>query len=106
MSELDSGLDAARLSPERLAPYHAHHRAKHELLRRYMDVWLCKLGFTYDHVALVDGFASAGRYCDNQRGSPLIMLDAYVGRSASARARFKHPPHFVFIESKKHLRAI
>jgi three-Cys-motif partner protein len=102
MSELDSGLDAARLSPERLAPYHAHHRAKHELLRRYMDVWLPKLGFTHDHVALVDGFASAGRYRDNQRGSPLIMLDAYVGRSASARARFKHPPHFVFIESKKH----
>jgi hypothetical protein len=74
-----------------------------------MDVWLPKPGFTYDHVVLVDGFASAGRYCDNQRGSPLIMLDADVGRSASARARFNHPPHFVFIESKKpfarHLRA-
>lgn len=29
------------------------------------------------------------------------MLDAYVGRSATDRAHFKSPPHFVFIESNK-----
>jgi three-Cys-motif partner protein len=109
MCELDSGLDAALLPSEKLPQYHPHHRAKHELLRRYMDVWLPKLGFTHEQVALLDGFASAGRYRDNQRGSPLIMLDAYVGRSAADRARFKHPPHFVFIENNKrfarHLKA-
>ena len=109
MSELDSGLEPARQPPDKLPIYSAHHRAKHELLRRYMDVWLPKLGFTYDQVALVDGFASAGRYQEDQRGSPLIMLDAYVGRSDADRAHFKHPPHFVFIESKKsfarHLKA-
>ena len=109
MSELDSGLVAARLPPEKLPLYHPHHRAKHELLRRYMDVWLPKLGFSYGQVALVDGFASAGRYRDSQRGSPLIMLDAYLGRSAADRARFKQPPHFIFIESRKqyaqHLKA-
>ena len=109
MSALDSGLEAARLPRDKLPAYSAHHRAKHELLRRYMDVWMPKLGFSYEHVALVDGFASAGRYRDNQRGSPLIILDAYVGRSAGDRARFKHPPHFVFIESNKrfarHLKA-
>lgn len=109
MSELDSGLEAARLSPDKLPAYSAHHRAKHELLRRYMDVWMAKLGFSYDRVALVDGFASAGRYRDDRRGSPLLMLDAYVGRSATDRARLKHPPHFVFIESTKrfarHLKA-
>ena len=74
-----------------------------------MDVWLPKLGFTHGQVALVDGFASAGRYRDERRGSPLIMLDAYVGRSAADRARFKHPPHFVYIEGHKpfarHLKA-
>lgn len=101
MSELDPGLVAAQLPPEKLPVYHAHHRAKHELLRRYMDVWMPKLGFTYGQIALVDGFASAGRYREGERGSPLIMLDAYVGRSASDRARFKSPPHFVFIESRK-----
>src|SRR6266851_2918695 len=109
MAELDSGLDAAQLPSEKLPHYHPHHRAKHELLRRYMDVWMPKLGFTSDQVTLVDGFASAGRYRDDHRGSPLIMLDAYVGRSEADRTRFKHPPHFVFIEKNKrfarHLKA-
>src|SRR5687767_5735107 len=107
MSELDAGLTAARLPPDKLPPYRPHHRAKHELLRRYMDVWMPKLGFTYNQVALVDGFASAGRYQDRRRGSPLIMLDAYLGRED--RGRFKAAPHFVFIESNKrfaqHLKA-
>ena len=109
VSQLDSNLAPVRLPREKLPVYHAHHRAKHELLRRYMDVWLPKLGFSYGQVALVDGFASAGRYRDGQRGSPLIMLDAYLGRSEADRARFKHPPHFIFIESRKqyarHLKA-
>ncbi len=109
MSELSSHITPVRLPPNKLPPYQAHHRAKHELLRRYMDVWLPKLGFTYGQVALVDGFASAGRYRKNERGSPLIMLDAYVGRSASDRALFRSPPHCVFIESRKdyaqHLKA-
>ena len=54
MSALDSGLEPARLPADKLPAYSAHHRAKHELLRRYMDVWMPKLGFTYDQVALVD----------------------------------------------------
>jgi three-Cys-motif partner protein len=103
MSELDSQIGGMMLASEKLPAYQAHHRAKHELLRRYMDVWLPKLGYSYDRVALIDGFASAGRYRDGKRGSPLIMLDAYVGRSAADRARFKHPPHFIFFESKKRL---
>ena len=109
MSKLDSQVAAGQLPPEKLPVYHAHHRAKHELLRRYMDVWMPKLGFSYSQVALVDGFASTGRYRDKQRGSPLLMLDSYVGRPAGDRARFKHPPHFIFIERRKdyaqHLKA-
>ena len=109
MSELDSQLAPVRLPPEKLPEYEPHHRAKHELLRRYMDVWLPKLGFSYGQVALVDGFASAGRYRDGQRGSPLVMLDAFLGRPDADRARFKQPPHFIFIESRKqyaqHLKA-
>jgi three-Cys-motif partner protein len=109
MSELNSSLASALLPSEELPPYQPHHRAKHELLRRYMDVWLPKLGFTHDQVAVVDGFAGAGRYSDGQRGSPLIMLDAYVGRPAEIRARFKRPPHFIFIERNggyaRHLKA-
>lgn len=37
-SALDSGLDAAPVSLEKVPSYDAHHRAKHALLRRYMDV--------------------------------------------------------------------
>jgi len=84
-----------------LPRYAAHHVAKHALLREYMNAWLPKLGFSYPQVAIVDGFASTGRYRDGQRGSPLIMLDAYLGRSASDRARFMHPPEFTFIESRQ-----
>jgi three-Cys-motif partner protein len=109
MSELDSQVAAVQLPPEKLPAYHAHHRAKHELLRRYMDVWMPKLEFSYSQVALVDGFASAGRYRDGQRGSPLLMLNAYVGRTAADRAPFKRSPHFIFIERRKdyaqHLKA-
>jgi three-Cys-motif partner protein len=101
MSELSSHIAPKRLPPEKLPEYQAHHRAKHELLRRYMDVWFPKLGFSYPQVALIDGFASTGQYQDGHHGSPLIMLKAYVGRSAEDHARFEHPPHFIFIESKR-----
>ena len=45
MTPLSSGLTAVPLAPERLPVYHAHHRAKHSLLREYMHVWLPKLGY-------------------------------------------------------------
>lgn len=107
-TELASGtLKAVRLTEDKLPEYKPHHKAKHELLVRYMPVWLSKLGFTYDQVVLIDGFASAGRYRADERGSPLIMLDNYVGHRT--RSLFKSPPHFVFIESNKkfaqHLKA-
>jgi three-Cys-motif partner protein len=62
-------------------------------------VWLPKLGFSYPKTVIVDGYASAGRYQDGERGSPLILLHAYLGRDD--RARFNSPPHFVFIEERK-----
>jgi three-Cys-motif partner protein len=91
----------------KLPAYAAHHAAKHSLLREYANVWLPKLGFTYPRVAIVDAFASAGRYRDGQPGSPLLLLQAYTGRSDTAK--FRTPPIFRFIESNRsfaeHLRA-
>jgi three-Cys-motif partner protein len=63
-----------------------------------MKIWLAKLAQSYPQVAIVDGFASAGRYQDGRVGSPLVFLDAYL--THTARERFKAPPHFVFIESR------
>jgi three-Cys-motif partner protein len=107
MSSLSAPLDPAALPPERLPPYDEHHKAKHRLLEEYMKVWLAKLAQTHPQVAIIDGFASAGRYRDGRIGSPLIFLEAYL--THAARGRFKAPPHFVFIESRRdfaqHLRS-
>ena len=63
-----------------------------------MKVWLAKLGQGYPQVAIIDSFASAGRYRDDRPGSPLIFLTAFLHHAA--RASFNAPPHFVFIEEK------
>lgn len=98
MSGLSSGIAPALLPPERLPEYAPHHSAKHKLIREYANVWLPKLGFSFPQVAIVDGYASAGRYRERQPGSPLILLQAYLGRSD--HDRFQSPPHFVFIEER------
>ena len=109
MSELDSQVAAVQLPSEKLPVYHAHHRAKHELLRRYMDVWMPKLGFTLRPGRPRGRVRKRGALPGSQRGSPLLMLDAYVGRTAGDRERFKRAPHFIFIERRKdyaqHLKA-
>jgi three-Cys-motif partner protein len=95
------------LDAPKLPQHEPHHVAKHGLLREYANAWLPKLGFTFPQTAVIDGFASAGRYRDGNVGSPLLLLHAYVGRSD--HALFKAPPHFVFIEPRlefaKHLQA-
>ncbi len=64
-----------------------------------MKVWLPKLAQRYPRVAIIDGFASAGRYRDDRIGSPLVFLRAYLDHAA--RKNFKSPPHFVFIEARR-----
>ncbi len=107
MTALSSQLPGELLQPDELPEYHAHHAAKHGLLRNYANAWLPKLGYSYPKVAIVDGFASAGRYRDRRIGSPLLLLHAYLGRTD--HARFQSPPHFIFIESvrkfARHLQA-
>jgi three-Cys-motif partner protein len=107
MTELSSRLEGAKLPPGRLPAYAPHHKAKHGLLRHYMNAWFPKLGYSYPQTVVVDAFASAGRYRDGARGSPLIMLDAYAGRTNLAA--FQAPPHFILIEPRldfaKHLQA-
>lgn len=64
-----------------------------------MKVWLAKLAQTYPQTAIIDGFASAGRYRDTRVGSPLIFLHGYL--THQARDNFRSPPHFVFIEERE-----
>jgi len=86
-----------------------HTRAKHLVLRSYVDAWFpvmahaemdarrrqVKLG--KPRLLIVDGFAGPGRYVGGEAGSPLIMLDAL--RSHSAFERFEGVDFiFLFIE--------
>jgi three-Cys-motif partner protein len=87
------------LPAQKLPLYQSHSGAKHRLLRLYLNAWLPILGSRYRGVALVDGFASSGRYATGEPGSPLIMLEAYLGRGD--RDRLVATPHYFFIEEKR-----
>ncbi len=75
-----------------------HSAGKHLILQRYLDAWIPIIGRSYQRVILVDGFAGPGRYTNGERGSPMIMLDAYRLRKdvATLRAQFS----FLFIENR------
>lgn len=101
-----------------LWPLDDHTRAKHQVLRAYLNAWIPVMGqqalkvrpFRTDEprLLLVDGFAGPGRYTHNEPGSPLIMLDALTSHAALPRlhgVRF----NYLFIEQDlrrvDHLRA-
>jgi three-Cys-motif partner protein len=90
-----------------LWPLKRHTFAKHQILRWYLDAWLAILGsgsYAKQDLVLIDGFAGPGRYRGGEKGSPLVMLDAYLEHSADITARC----HFYFIEENvgraQHLR--
>ncbi|RKY69778.1 MAG: hypothetical protein DRQ24_10410 [Candidatus Latescibacterota bacterium] len=66
-------------SPEKWL-YKEHTRVKHELLRKYLYVWVIKLGKFHRKVIFFDGFAGRGEYTDEKTGevltvgSPIIAL--------------------------------
>jgi three-Cys-motif partner protein len=99
MIGLGEPVDGKQLPADKLPRYDEHHKAKHRLLEEYMKAWLAKLAQSYPKVAIIDGFGSAGRYSDGRVGSPLVFLQTYL--THTARERFRSPPHFVFIESKR-----
>jgi three-Cys-motif partner protein len=68
-----------------------HTRAKHRVLRSYLDAWIPIMGYqskkAYQpdgppRLLLVDGFAGPGTYLDGEPGSPLIMLDALLSHAS------------------------
>lgn len=78
-----------------LWPRDDHTRAKHQVLRAYLDAWLPVMGQQAVKVArgrsdpprllLVDGFAGPGRYETGEDGSPLIMLKALLEHPVLAK---------------------
>lgn len=78
--------------------YAGHTKAKHEILKYYLDPWTRKLGSSARKLRVFDCFAGRGRYVDRGNtspiklenisadaevpGSPLIILDLLVERSS------------------------
>lgn len=69
--------------------YTEHARAKHEILKRYLDAWYSILGSSRaKRLVILDGFAGRGRYIGGESGSPLLIHDAAVravGRGVAQR---------------------
>ncbi|HXN62976.1 MAG TPA: three-Cys-motif partner protein TcmP [Acidimicrobiales bacterium] len=87
-----------------------HTRAKHRVLRSYLDQWIPIMGRQAlrtratigapPRLLLADGFAGPGRYVEGEPGSPLIMLDALQSHHDFpnlAGVDF----HFLFIEQNQ-----
>lgn len=65
-----------------LLEYKPHTRAKHEILSRYIAVWIQVLTFPLrGRIVYIDGFAGSGEYKDStELGSPQIVLDTILNR--------------------------
>ena len=73
-----------------------HTRAKHEILRRYLQAWLPIMTNRNEHVVIIDGFAGPGEYIGGESGSPLIAVDTFLNHTY-AQIREKKVT-FLFIE--------
>jgi three-Cys-motif partner protein len=84
-----------------LWPYTAHTRAKHHVLRAYVERRMVIMGQAggFRDLVVVDGFAGPGRYETGEKGSPLIMLDALLHHDH--RSLINAKVRFVFIEQRK-----
>jgi three-Cys-motif partner protein len=74
-----------------------HTRAKHEILRRYLQAWmpiLAQGGFP--NILYIDGFAGPGRYAGGEAGSPIIAVKSALEHAA----RIKGNILFLFVEEK------
>jgi three-Cys-motif partner protein len=74
-----------------------HTRAKHEILRRYLEAWtpILSLG-GFPTIAYVDGFAGPGVYSGGEDGSPIIAVKAALQHQAKIKQVL-----FLFIEKEK-----
>ena len=72
-----------------------HSRAKHEILRRYMQAWVAILGKSaFPELVYIDGFAGPGRYSKGEDGSPIIALKAALEQREPIRPKMS----FLFVE--------
>ena len=72
-----------------------HTKAKHEILKRYMQAWMPIMGMSkFPQIVYIDGFAGPGRYSQGEEGSPIIALNAALEQQTRIAARVS----FLFVE--------
>lgn len=75
-----------------------HSRAKHEILRRYMQAWMAILSRAgYPEFIYIDGFAGPGRYSKGEDGSPVIAFKVALVHQARIDSKIT----FLFVEERK-----
>lgn len=78
-------------------PLEPHTRAKHELLKRYLQAWMVILSQgRFPEILYIDGFAGPGQYAGGEAGSPIIALDTALGFQPPLTANV----HFLFVEER------
>jgi three-Cys-motif partner protein len=72
-----------------------HTRAKHEILKRYLQAWMVILSHgKFPEILYIDGFAGPGEYAGGEAGSPIIALDTALGFKAPLTAKVQ----FLFVD--------
>lgn len=75
-----------------------HTRAKHEILKRYLQAWVPILTLGgFPEILYVDGFAGPGLYSKGEPGSPIIALRAALNQ----RVKIKATLFFLFVEVRQ-----
>lgn len=74
-----------------------HTRAKHAIVKRYLEAWTPILARGSEEIFYVDGFAGPGRYSGGEDGSPIIALKVAMAANVPAGTTIR----FFFVERDK-----
>lgn len=78
--------------------FEEHTKAKHKILKRYIEAWAPILGsYLNERIVYIDGFAGPGESIDHDPGSPLIALDSIIHH----RIKINSEIIFLFIEKDR-----
>jgi three-Cys-motif partner protein len=79
-------------------PLEPHTRAKHEILKRYLQAWMVILSQgKFPEILYIDAFAGPGQYEDGEPGSPIIALDTALAFRPPLTAKVR----FLFVEERE-----
>ena len=78
-------------------PLKPHTRAKHLILKSYLDAWIPILTSWNSKVIYIDGFAGPGEYEGGEDGSPVIAIKSVINH----KIKIKSEIVMIFIEANK-----